>query len=103
MHDKKYVAINWKLKIRTQEIERKETIKFLGVIIDECLQWKDHIDCASSKIIKSLVLDKGMKYIWHEREDFKTLYYTIVYPHLTYETEVWDGVGATRPAAARRN
>ena len=43
-HNKKDVAIKWKLKIGTPEIERKKTSKFLGVIIDECLQWKDHID-----------------------------------------------------------
>ncbi len=43
-HNKKDVAIKWKLKIGTPKIERKKTSKFLGVIIDECLQWKDHID-----------------------------------------------------------
>ncbi len=68
-HDqKKSVAINWKLKMRAQEVEKKKTLKFLGVIIDECLQWKDHTDYVSPKVIKSLVLIRGMKYILHERD-----------------------------------
>ena len=55
LHNEKDVAINWKLKIgrnRKQEIERKKTINFLGELMDECSQWKGHVDFVPSKIIK---------------------------------------------------
>ena len=31
-------------------LERVKTTKFLGVLIDECLTWKNHIDCISKTI-----------------------------------------------------
>lgn len=40
------------LKINEQIIERVNTTKFLGIFIDECLQFKCHIDQLIKKIIK---------------------------------------------------
>ncbi len=75
-YNKKDVTINGKLKIGTQERERKKAIKFLGVIIDECLQWKDHTNYVFSKTTNSLVLIRDMKYILRERDLKK--YYSMV-------------------------
>ncbi len=44
-------------------LERLEPIKFLGVTIDKCLNWKLHADLVASKISKSLVVIRGMKQV----------------------------------------
>ena len=43
---------NFSLKIKNNLIERKSSIKFLGVIIDEHLSWKEHISTVAAKISK---------------------------------------------------
>ena len=43
---------NFSLKIKNNLIERKSSIKFLGVIIDEHLSRKEHISTVAAKISK---------------------------------------------------
>ena len=45
-----------KLTISNHVIERQEFIKFLGVLRDENLNWKEHIKCTEKKIAKNLGL-----------------------------------------------
>ncbi len=64
-----------------------DSITFLGVTIDECLNWKLHADLVASKICKLLVvIIRGMKVLLPA--DIKKLLCTI-YSHLTYGIEVW--------------
>ena len=37
---------------------------------------------------KSLALMRGMKNVLNQ-EDLKTMYYSFIYPHITYAVEVW--------------
>ena len=45
-----------KLTISNHVIERQEFIKFIGVLLDKNLNWKEHIKCTENKIIKNLGL-----------------------------------------------
>lgn len=45
-----------KLKIQGANIERVKEITFLGVIIDEKLNWKSHIKHIQNKISKSIAI-----------------------------------------------
>ena len=45
-----------KLTIINHVIERQEFIKFLGVLLDENLNWKEHIKYTENKIAKNLGL-----------------------------------------------
>ena len=45
-----------KLTISNNVSERPEFIKFLGVLLDENLNWKEHIKCTENKIVKNLGL-----------------------------------------------
>ena len=45
-----------KLTISNHVIERQEFIKFLGVLLNENLNWKEHIKCTENKIAKNLRL-----------------------------------------------
>ena len=43
------------LKIANNEIERKKAIKFLGVMLDENVNWQEHIRTVENKIAKNIV------------------------------------------------
>ena len=61
---------------------------FLGIIIDECLTWNDHIAYIMKKIIKaSGIISKIRHYV--NRNAMKLIYYALVYPYLIYGNLVW--------------
>ena len=76
------------------KIERVTTCKFLGVILDENLNWKKHIEYTSTKISKTLgLLNKARKYF--DREVLITLYYAFIYPLLLYANIAWGKANST--------
>ena len=63
--------------------------KYLGVIIDQNLTWKLHIDYMCRKLVKNLfLLRKARMYITEHIA--RTLYYTIIQSHLDYCSPVWS-------------
>ena len=44
------------LLISTEQVERVGSIKFLGVLLDEHLSWKEHIRYTENKIAKNIGL-----------------------------------------------
>ena len=80
--------IDWELKMGTEIIERKATVKFLGMFIDEHLKWASQLSHVTSKMAKSLYVINSLKTILPIK-DLKTLYYTMIYPYLTYGIESW--------------
>ena len=82
--------IHYSIKIFINEVELKErkSIKYLGVIIDKNLKWKDHIHELSKKIAKSIgILSKLRHFV--QKSTLIQLYYSIIYPFLIYGVTVW--------------
>ena len=80
-----------KLLIDNQTIEEARSKKFLGVIIDKKITWKDHINYLAGKVSRAIgMMVKAKKYLG--KEALLTLYYSFVYPYLTYCNHIW---GAT--------
>ena len=67
----------------TWAISESEYIKYLGIMVDSTLSWNIHIDKISR--ITGL-LYKIRPFL--NNEILKMLYYSLVYPHLNYVTEV---------------
>ena len=62
--------------------------KFLGVIIDENIKWTEHILKIKQKISRGFgVISKARKFL--NSSTLVTLYYSFVYPHITYCIQVW--------------
>jgi hypothetical protein len=76
------------LKIGSVEIKRKRCIKFLGLHLDENLNWKDHIEICKSKISSSIYAINRVKHIIPKKY-LRTLYFTMIYPYLTYCIPIW--------------
>ena len=78
------------IKIEDQNIEQVSKTKFLGVIIDEQLNWKEHILYISNKTSKAIgVIIKARPL---GKKALLSLYYSMIYPYLTYCCQIW---GAT--------
>ena len=74
-------------------INRANSVKFLGIHIDEKLNFKNHVNSVISKLNSV----RGMLY---SRRDFlpnscrRNLYFALVYPHLQYGIEVYSQTNA---------
>ena len=69
--------------------EVKDT-KFLGIILDNQLKWKPHIDYISNKISKSISILKMLKFTFPSGI-LLNIYYSLVYLYFTYCNLVWGG------------
>lgn len=75
-------------KIDGESSDEVEKTKFLGVIIDSKLNWKDHFSFVCQKIGRGIgVLIKARRLL--HRDTLKNLYYSFVYPYLIYCNQVW--------------
>ena len=75
-------------KINNVPIERVTETKFLGVIVDEKLHWKKHIDSVITKVSRSI----GILYKARYRVGFdqlKQLYFTLIEPSILYCCIIW--------------
>ena len=64
-------------------VKRVTSRKFLDIIVDDQLKWKQHIDYIKNKISKSIEnIYKARNYV--TRHTLRNLYYTFVYPNIIY-------------------
>ena len=76
------------IQIDTVKIEQVFSVKFLGVVIDERLSWRDHISSLSKIISKNIGIINKVKYIL-STDVLMTLYNALVLSHLSYNCLVW--------------
>jgi flagellin-specific chaperone FliS len=78
-----------KLKdIKIANIEQKGFIKYLGIFLDEHINWKQQIKRVNNKIAKNIgIINKLRHYL--DLRMIKQLYYTLIYPYLTYGVMSW--------------
>ena len=84
----KQTDMNDEIQINTTSISRIYQTKFLGVVISSDLSWDHHTKYVCSKI------SKGIGIIYKARfklnlQSLVSLYYSFVYPYLSYCLEVW--------------
>ena len=76
-----------KLIISNYEIQRKESIKFLGVLLDQHLTWKEHTKLIENKIAKNIgILYKARPYL--DKNALLWLYYAYIQSYLNYANTV---------------
>ena len=84
----KPVVFNNNIIINYTEISRVNHIKFLGVVIDDKLSWSTHIQYIKAKVAKGFgALLKARKVF--DQETLITLYYSMIYPYISYCIHVW--------------
>ena len=80
--------IQFKITIENENIAQVDSTQFLGVIVDQKLNWQKHIAYISLKISKSLNILNRVKYKL-PKKSLISLYYSLVCLHLNYCIIVW--------------
>lgn len=70
-------------------ITQKKQIKFLGVLLDENLSWKPHINYVCKKVSKSIGVIYRARFNLSKSTKL-SLYYTLIYPYLIYCNTIWS-------------
>jgi hypothetical protein len=71
------------IMINGLELQQTESIKYLGVNIDQNLSWKVHINTIAKKIAKNVgLLSKIRHYV--DLDTLRKIYFALIYPYLQY-------------------
>ena len=82
------------VSLKGKQLERVRETKFLGVILDEQLNWKSHIKMITSKISKSCgIIYRIRRCLTNEAK--KLLYYSLIHPYIAYCINVWSSTYQT--------
>ena len=81
--------------IQISNIEYKSYIKYLGVYIDDKLNWSYQISHVNNKMAKNIGIIKKLRY-YINLKMLKQLYYNLIYPFLTYAILSWGNTYKTR-------
>ena len=76
------------ITINNVRIDRVYVTKFLGVMIDHKLNWKEHIDIINKKLSKSIAIIHKASTIL-KTDSLYTLYCSLFLPYLNYCAENW--------------
>ena len=83
-----HISTNPHIIIGDQAITRVKEKKVLGVIMDEQLKWKEHLDAQSKRIsINIALLRKAKEFV--TQEPLVKMCNTLVLPHFIYCSNVW--------------
>ena len=87
---RKKSKFNFQLHCGGSRLERVASTKYLGVIVDDKLNWSAHINYIHSKLSRaSYILSKLRHYV--DLNTLKMIYYSLAYPHLSYCITAWGG------------
>lgn len=83
------------------KLTKSKTVKYLGIIVDECLQWTPHIKIMSSRIRKFIYVFKSLRQIVDSKlmlQTFNALCQSVI----SYGICAWGGAGKTHLIDAER-
>ena len=83
-----------KLILDNNILERTTCTKFLGVFLDEKLNWSQHLSNITVKISRGLGMIGRVRNVF-PNDVLQMLYYSLIYPYLTYCCIIWGGAAAT--------
>ena len=82
------------LKINNHDIEIDNTMRFLGVLLDDNLLWKEHTNYLKNKIAKNIELIYRTK-SFLEKESLLALYYSLIHSYLNCANLAWGSTCLT--------
>ena len=81
------------LKINN-DIEKVDTMKFLGVLLDDNLSWKEHMKYLEDKLVKNIgLMYRAKPFI--DKESLLALYYSYIHLYLNYANLAWGSTYLT--------
>ena len=82
------------LFINDVKIKSENSLKFLGVMIDENLTWKTYVELGENKISRSIgTLFKASRSL--NSKSPRSIYFALVHPYINYANTAWAGTKKT--------
>ena len=90
----KLVGSENQLFINNHKVKKTNQARFLGIIIDENMNWEGHLENLEQKLNSAIITIKRIKK-FIPQDHYKKLYHTLFVSHLTYGISSWErkGVG----------
>ena len=79
---------NVTLIMNKKALQQKDHVKYLGVLLDEHLNWKYQINQVSLKISRGIGILAKLKPVLKDKL-LRSIYFSLVYSYLTYGVHVW--------------
>ena len=79
---------NYKPLVKINNIEYKPYIKYLGVYIDDKLNWEYQIKHINDKLSKNTGIISGLRHYMNLKM-IRQLYFNLIYPYLNYAVLSW--------------
>ena len=87
-----------KLSINNQEIKRASYTKFLGVVLDENLSWKENLKHTENKIAKSIgLMYKAKPFL--DKDSLLSLCFSYIHSYINYTNLAWVSTHKTNNTA----
>lgn len=77
-----------------QRLEQVSSIKYLGLLLDQHMKWKEHIQNLVARIRKTFHLFVLLR-SWLSRKNLRMVFYAFVYSILIYGIPIWGGAYAS--------
>ena len=90
----KKIHTNITLYINDEKLEEKQFTKYLGVLIDKHLTWKQYIHYVNLKISRGIGLLAKLRH-FVPQNILRTLYYAFIQPHVDYGLLNWGCANKT--------
>ena len=84
-----------KLYINGQKIKKTDHVRYLGIIIDENLDWNMHIEYLQQKLNSCIITIKRIKK-FIPKNHYQKLYFTLFLSHLTYGISAWGSSSSNK-------
>ena len=82
------------LFINDVKIKSENSLKFLGVMIDENLTWKTYVELGENKISRSIgILFKASRSL--NSKSLRSIYFALVHPYINYANIAWASTNKT--------
>ncbi len=85
---------NYSIYMDGAEITRRTHVKFLGIFVDDKLNWYEHIKFCKQKIVSALYALKNCRQ-YLNADAAKILYYSLIYPYLSNGIHLWGSTYKT--------
>ena len=86
---RKQITKKMNFHLSGQKIRQKTCVKYLGVLIDEHLLFKDHIKFLKQKLNRANGILAKLRHHLPSDDILKTVYYSLFDTHLRYACQVW--------------
>ena len=77
-----------KLFINNQVTKRQSSIKFLGILLDENLSWKEHLKLTENTVANNIgLIYKAKPYL--NKDSLLELYFSYIHSDINYANLIW--------------